>query len=186
MVFVANVTVDDGKAWGVCVITSMCQTVLAVPLAMTAFMFIGTLVSRPFARIRQEVSLFCLCDSDDVTVDGDRGLGPQIKKRSSFHRGPSSRWNSRDMKRFQRRQSRLVPIPSIRFSAMELVDGFVDPTDDVAVEGPSQCCSSSMMPSLIEFCGVTNTCCAGSVSSRKPERDPRGYDGVDDVPGLIG
>jgi len=99
-VFVANVTAKDGLAWEVSVLTSMAQTIVAVPFVMTVMMFAGSLLGRPFSGVQQEASSWCLCDAGDSSAANN---GVESRKSISMPRKPPrSKWNSRAKRRQQR------------------------------------------------------------------------------------
>jgi hypothetical protein len=104
LVFIANVTAEDGMAWFVCVVISTAQTVLGVPFIMTVITFMGALLARPFARVQRESCQLCLCDSANDSNENNFGKGAELKRVGSFHRAPKSRWQKTH--RPQRRATR--------------------------------------------------------------------------------
>jgi len=60
LVFIANVTPEDGDAWCVSCIISMAQTLFVVPAVMTVITLFVVLLSRLSGRIHDETKLLCL------------------------------------------------------------------------------------------------------------------------------
>jgi len=90
LLFIANVTPEDGMAWCIACLTSMAQTLLAVPLVMTILILGVVAVSRLSGQVCREVQLLC-CNE-----------GFQMEQ-SMFHRPPQSRWTPASSRRDLRR-----------------------------------------------------------------------------------
>jgi hypothetical protein len=90
LVFIANVTNEDGKAWCLACLTSMAQTLFLVPLVMVLPTLSMLLAFRISKEVRKEVNLLCCVDTFST-------------EQSSFHRQPRSPWASA----FHRRKARL-------------------------------------------------------------------------------
>merc|ERR1712032_283573 len=96
IVFIANVTTEDGMAWIICVITSMAQSIFAVPFVMAAMIFTVAIIGQLFARVREDTGINCLCDSISNGTDG-------IVAGSRAQ--PLSKWNSAQTRILQRKNS---------------------------------------------------------------------------------
>jgi len=186
LVFIANVTVEDGKAWFICVLTSMAQTVLGVPFLMTSFTFMGTLVSRLFARVRSESSHLCMADSiADTCDDNAENLDPKVNRTSAFQRAPLSKWNSNKQKRSIRKASLYN---GNTFDREDTMDGFaasaVDSDWDLDIDVPTEAvdkaqCWSPALSLCGSGCGANIINCSMSVSSAAPQaRDETGGSAV--------
>jgi len=90
LLFVANVTHDDGKQWCAACLTSMAQTLFLVPLVMTLAKLSTLLAFKTSTKVHKEVHLLCCVDTFST-------------EQSSFHRQPRSPWTSA----FHRRKARL-------------------------------------------------------------------------------
>jgi len=108
LVFIANVTPEDGLAWAIACITSMAQTLFGVPALMTLLTVLLVLASWLSEWVQKEVTCLCLVNVDNT----------ESRQHSSFRREPRSRWNSRARRR------------SIRTSALELESEEDEVADD--------------------------------------------------------
>merc|ERR1712008_295409 len=79
LVFIANVTNEDGKKWCLSCLTSMAKTLFLVPVIMTLSMLVMLLAFKTSKQVHKEVHLLCSVDSTE---------------QSSFRRQPRSPWAS--------------------------------------------------------------------------------------------
>jgi len=93
LVFVANVTAEDGLVWLLSCLTQMLQSMVLVPLIMTLLTLSATMATICSMAVRNEARLLCLPSH----ITGER---------SSLHRPPASKWNSRAKRRAARRARR--------------------------------------------------------------------------------
>jgi len=81
VVFIANVTAEDGMIWFEACLLSMVQTIMLVPLLMTVFTLSSTILTFWSSRIHREATSLCLCGGEDEEL-------------SRLHRPPVSKWSS--------------------------------------------------------------------------------------------
>lgn len=148
LVFISNVTPEDGLAWANACMVSMAQTLFGVPALMTLLTLPAVLASKLSRWVHNEVMDLCVLDGDVVATSGER---------SSFRREPRSRWNSRALRRRRlltrgRSQQQLEEEEEEEADDVDLTDAVVevDDTDQTWYAGCSQwrCESWPCVPGL--------------------------------------
>merc|ERR1712008_212878 len=130
MVFVANVTLEDGFAWSISCGTSLAEMLFGMPALMTVFTLLLAVPSRLLRWIQHETMILCLLD-----VKGD----VVTARRSQYHRPPKSRWNSKARRKKPSCLQQLQHEETVEAEETFEPDDFCN---DVITEAPSNMCFS--------------------------------------------